>query len=482
MASCVYSQAQTFADAARYAEYMPLGTARTVGAGSSFGAMGGDFSVVGINPAGIGYYYKSELTVSPGVGLTSADAVLNAGDAGTDSQNKNGFGLDNLGYVSANFDPNRNWFTSNYAVGLSRSKSFGREYQFGGSSVGSIAERWQANADGVAPDQLDRFETGPAFDAGVLIPVGDDLYDIDIFNDDVITKSQDVSQSGYINELNVAWAGNYKNKFSIGVSAAIPFLSFKEEKRYNESLNIPGEFENSLLYSEDLSTTGAGINLKAGMIYNLNPIRIGAAIHSPTWFTMEEEFSTSVDYTYRYLTGTVDTGSGRGESGDGGFTYDLTTPWKAVGSIGSLLNFGVVKGFVNADVEYVDYTNTSFDLTADSDNFGDTQYEAELNTEIDNRLNSGINIRLGTELAISHFRVRAGYAILKNPYTDQEDNTVISAGLGYRNDGYFIDLGYRLENRSEQYSPYAVADINREPTTSLDTNRGRLVATFGFLF
>jgi len=44
-----FGQSQTIDDAVRYSEIMPLGSARSVGVGSSFGAMGGDFSVISIN-------------------------------------------------------------------------------------------------------------------------------------------------------------------------------------------------------------------------------------------------------------------------------------------------------------------------------------------------------------------------------------------------------------------------------------------------
>lgn len=480
LSSFVYSQ--TFEDAVRYSEYMPLGTARTVGAGSSFGAMGGDYSVISINPAGIGFFYKNEFTVSPGLGLTNTEATLNEGNTGSEKLNKTGFGVDNLGYVSANFDPESDWYTSNYAIGISRSKSFGREYRFEGVSQGTIAERWQQLADGLSPDELNIFETGLAFDSGVLIEGDNNSYDIDLYSDDEVSKSQAVRQSGFINELSLGWASNYRNIISFGISAGIPFLSFSEEKIYSESFNFDGEFNNDLSFTQDLSATGAGINIKAGMIYNLSPIRVGLAFHTPTWYTIEEEYATSVDYRYEYLN-PFENGGSLEESGPGEFTYNLSSPWKAIGSIGTLLNFGIIKGFVNADVEYINYKNVNFNLTVDSDSFEDSRYEDELNAEIDDRLNSGVNLRLGTELAINSIRVRAGYAMLKSPYKGQPSNTAISLGTGYRfSDNFYIDLGYRLETASEQYSPYASADESRDPNTTLDSNYGRAVATFGFKF
>jgi len=45
--------AQSLTDAVRYSTLIPGGTARAMGVGGSFGAMGGDFGVLTINPAGI---------------------------------------------------------------------------------------------------------------------------------------------------------------------------------------------------------------------------------------------------------------------------------------------------------------------------------------------------------------------------------------------------------------------------------------------
>ena len=43
------------------------GTARFVGMGGAFGALGGDFSSISINPAGLGVYRSSEFVFSPGM-------------------------------------------------------------------------------------------------------------------------------------------------------------------------------------------------------------------------------------------------------------------------------------------------------------------------------------------------------------------------------------------------------------------------------
>jgi hypothetical protein len=50
------NQAQDLADALRYSNLSVSGTARAGAMGNAFGALGGDFTSAGINPAGIGVY------------------------------------------------------------------------------------------------------------------------------------------------------------------------------------------------------------------------------------------------------------------------------------------------------------------------------------------------------------------------------------------------------------------------------------------
>ncbi|PLX19472.1 MAG: hydrocarbon degradation protein, partial [Marinilabiliales bacterium] len=50
------------------------GTARFVGMGGAFGGLGGDFSSIAINPAGLGVYRSSELVFSPGMAYSSNEA------------------------------------------------------------------------------------------------------------------------------------------------------------------------------------------------------------------------------------------------------------------------------------------------------------------------------------------------------------------------------------------------------------------------
>ncbi|MBE3085421.1 MAG: UPF0164 family protein, partial [Bacteroidetes bacterium] len=57
--------AQNVDDALRYSQVFYGGTARFMSMGGAFTALGGDMSSLSQNPAGIGVFRSSELTISP---------------------------------------------------------------------------------------------------------------------------------------------------------------------------------------------------------------------------------------------------------------------------------------------------------------------------------------------------------------------------------------------------------------------------------
>ena len=73
------------------------GTARSMGVGGAFGALGADFSAAGINPAGIGFNRKREFMVTPGMSFGKSSATF----YGENTQdNINRFYLGNVGLIT----------------------------------------------------------------------------------------------------------------------------------------------------------------------------------------------------------------------------------------------------------------------------------------------------------------------------------------------------------------------------------------------
>lgn len=104
-----------------------------------------------------------------------------------------------------------------------------------------------------------------------------------------VDQYQEIREKGYLGEFSIAGGTNYKDKLYLGAVLGIQWTYDKQRILYSE---IAEENAPSLLdfyeFRQYRRTRGTGINLKLGLIYRPVPaIRLGAAIHLPTWFTME---------------------------------------------------------------------------------------------------------------------------------------------------------------------------------------------------
>ncbi|MEN0005506.1 MAG: hypothetical protein AAF798_15250 [Bacteroidota bacterium] len=472
-------QAQTVSDALRLSSYQIGGTARTVGVGGSMSALGTDFATIAINPAGLAQYRKSEFSITPTLLVTDTESALTEGSftpLSTDSRTN--FNLNNLGVVFARRPRASRWKTANFALGFNRIANFNRKFFYEGSSEGSIVDRFQEQAN--ANDSLDPFESELAFNAGALLCCDDDnLYVSDvelappgaeIFRDELVTTR------GSINEILIGFAGNYDDKISIGATIGIPIITYTEERIYREEdqgTSFDGDipFFDELEYGYNLTTTGAGLNLKLGFIYRLNQMfRFGFSAHTPSIFWLDDSFNANLAYEF-----TEDNESFRGEetSPDGIFDYQLRTPWRLIASTGIVIG---KYGFISGEVEWVDYTNLQFDLGQETDT------ERFINRAIEEDLSAAINARLGGEIAIERFRVRAGINFLQSAIEgDDSFNTAYSFGAGIRERSFFLDFAYRITQVEENYFPYTTAET---PIQVIDNsiNNNQFMLTAGFRF
>lgn len=483
MATTAFSQSLT--DALRYSTVYPGGTARTAGAGGAFGALGGDFGGITINPASLATYRSSEFTFSPGIRNEKTESILQGSTLST-SNSENHFGLENLGLVLSNQPIASDWYTSNLAIGFNKIANFDRSYNFSGATIGSITERWVELANGLNFQQLDDFEAYPAYSTGAIYDFEEDgFYETDFqgLPDQAVSKGQFVDQEGSINELSLTWAGNYKNKMSIGLGVGIPFLSFEELKTYYEE-DPNGEIPifDDLEYTEYLNTTGTGVNLKAGFIYTpARVLRIGASVQSPTWYFLTDDYDTNVAYSFTDSQGAQ---SYDESSPAGTFRYRFRAPWIATISAATLYKAGDIQGFVSADLEYKDYSSANYNLTANSVEEADREYGRLLNAEINQELTSAASIRLGTELAYKKLRLRGGVQLTQSAFEADDGATseTLSLGIGVREDKFFIDLGLIHRTSELGYIPYVVSNDSRNQLVINDFTTNNWIVTLGYKF
>lgn len=473
--SC-YAIAQGVSEAMRYSFTGTGGTARTVGVGGAFGAMGGDYSVVNINPAGIATYKKGEFTLTPSFTKVNTLSKL-VNDANQVSRNRNIVALDNIGLVFTNKRG-----TSSFTIGYSKIADLSKSFTYSGTTVGSITERFRERANGKNIDDLDDFEGYAAYNVGAILDADSNaVYESDFDNFSSPAKTQIVTQSGYINELSVAWGKKINEKVFFGASIGIPFINFEETKSYEEfDPQNKNPIFTSLKYDEYLQTTGAGANLKVGIILQpIKGVRIGGAIHTPTYYKLNDDYNTALsysyfdgkDYKYDY------------QSPNGSFQYKFNTPAKLIGSIGYIYDFGKIKGFINGDAEWVDYNTGRFDFTAYSSDPSERTYTNDINQEIETYLGSALNLRIGTEMVYEKIRLRAGIESGQDPISANSARIQsLSYGLGYRENNFFIDFGLRTRSSQEGYVPYVLTNPARENVVNNRVAFTKGVVTIGFKF
>ena len=471
----VNTYGQSARDAIFFSQFDLGGTARTVGVGGSLGALGGDFAVVSSNPAGLATYRSSELVITPTYYFASTDSRLENNPSLSDDKSK--FNFNNIGWVNAR-DPRGYWRTSNIAVGMNKIANFNNRSAFRGTSIGSITDRYLQLAGGLLIDELDDFEAGPAWEVIAIDNLnytGDDPIDDGQYTSDYqlaeapdLFKESSEEISGAINELNFSMAGNLEDKIYLGWGVGIPIVKYERVRDYTENDQdgtIP--FFNQLDYQERLDISGAGVNFKFGMIYRANQsMRMGLAIHTPTWYSLEETFTTSIIYDSDELR--------TSQSPENTFSYSFSSPWRFIGSFGYLVN---KSGFLTAEVEYNNYAGSSFGLEEGFD------FDQNLlNRDIDDLYDGSLTVRAGGEFAVKKLRLRAGIQAAQNPYRSSDDfQLAYSAGLGLRAGRFLVDLAYKRSMQEINTEPYAV-DQFAVATLTKDITVNRLLLTLGVRF
>lgn len=464
--------AQTVQDALRLSTFDWSGTARAAGAGGSMGALGADFSVASTNPAGLAWFRSSDFTITPTLWMYDTDASLQNGNNPMVNTNGSKFGLDNFGIVISNTPNSMNWRTSNIAIGFNRLANFNQTFEYRGESLGSRMDRFAELANTGGIDDL--FEASLAFDAlGLIDDNGTYRTDFEQNPDALVDKTQTVTTTGSINELVFSMAGNYQEKIMIGFTLGIPFVTLTDNRVYRETDpddEVP--FFEAMQFEENLRTTGAGINLKLGLIYRLNQMtRLGLAIHSPTAFALDDAYDTQMQYDYS--DNGLQSGFATSPADVLPFEYSLVTPWRFIGSGGFIINRS---GFISADIEWVNYGGARFRYP----DFATA--EQEVNDEIQEGLTSALNIRVGGEFVYDVFRFRGGIGLLQSgSESDTDLRQVYSLGAGFRRNAFSLDAAYRLQTGSDPFTPYRTTSAP-EQSVAKDFTNNRIILTLGFKF
>ncbi len=462
---------QTEVDALRYSQLTFGGTARYMSTGGAFGALGADFSVLSMNPAGIGLYKKSEMTFTPSLFTSKTESIFN-NNPGEDS--KYNFNFSNFGLVFA-FDADNGqsseWKNVQFGFGVNRINNFNnRTIISGDNTKTSLMDDYILKANGTASDDLNPFDTELAWDTYLLDPSsnGTNNY-LSRVPMGGVKQTKEITSWGSMNEMVFSFGGNYNDKLYLGATMGVPHLRYYEESVYTEEdvTDTISGFKSFTVY-DNLETKGSGFNFKFGMIYRINDwVRIGAAVHTPTFYTMHDNYS-------KKITSNLDTGNYEAESPQGVYDYQLTTPMRAIGSIAFIIG---KRGLISADYEFIDYSTARLR----SEENQSMNAFSEVNSKINSIYTTANNIRVGAEWNLAPIKIRGGYALYGNPFKsgiNDGTSTSYTVGFGFREKEYFLDFAYVYSIYSEDYYLYPSVGTS----TQLDRTTNNFLMTLGFKF
>jgi hypothetical protein len=168
--------------------------------------------------------------------------------------------------------------------------------------------------------------------------------------------------------------------------------------------------------------------------------------------------------------------------------YSMTTPIKMMVSGSYVFNeiedVRKQKGFLTADIEYVNHKGSSFYSANENTTTDDKSYYQSLNNVINNQYKGNFNFRLGSELKFNTLMTRLGFAYYTNPYQDKEIKArqmLLSGGVGYRHHGIFIDLTYVYSIKKDVNFPYRLEDRSNTFAT-IDNKQGNIILSVGCKF
>lgn len=510
------TQAQYTRDVLLFSQGDNGGTARFKAMGNASTALGGDISSITNNPAGLGYFNQSDISVT-GRYLNNKNKTNYFGQNSNSS--KNNFNLDNAGIVfhlpsyrnGGNLE--KGWLNFNVGIAYNRNYVYDNRLEYRGVNTDNS----------ITHSFADRLAT-----EGNAGGWGQDFYKNSFMVDDDPNNSQDfypiaigkkmgsypgneqvnsVYEKGSKSESVLSFGANYSNKLYLG--ASLGFTSFRYSTgnlftEYGQTMteaqltayNSKSVFLNpknpeyqyldndyELFETYNQITDGTGIDFKLGMIYKFTPtFSMGFTAKSPTFMNIKDDSEnyTKINYFLPNANEARAQFITNDKIGVSSWEYNMNTPYRL--SLGASQLFS--RGLITADVEWADYAAIRY---KDAGGYNKLQ-EDRMNQSIKDTYQGAINARIGGEVLFDNvFSGRAGFNYSGNPYknadyTDYTGSLGVGAKLGR---GMYIDLtgAYNAVNFKE--NPYIIDEAHwksSSPLADIKNQRTSVILTIGSKF
>jgi putative membrane protein len=504
--------AQNYKDALRYSTEDLDGTARFKGMSGAFGAIGGDFSAISINPAGSSVFSGGQIGGTLGSNVTKNTITYN----GTQVKNRDtDFNLNQFGAVFPIPISTSGWKKISFGFNYQNTKNFdASNFSFSGKSDQNLGDYFKYYADGIQQQDLllETYQNKVVVDRNTLQDIyfnmgragGNRAYTLrnallghyvglirpHIGRDEIKTTDSDavanailqetqydknVSDganqnfervtSGGVTRYNFNFSTQYDDFLYLGLNLNAHRINQKDKLSHWETYGSTSTITNAYFENEFL-TKGSGFSFQLGAIVKATKdLRLGVTYTSPTWYTFNQEYT-------QYLSTNNRTSFADPRVIVTLPDYKFRTPGSWTASAAYLFSKYAI---VSVDYIYKDYKNLHFRSAAKNSE----------NDIIEKQLGETSTVRIGTEFRIpiktketaNYVSLRAGYRYEQSPYRMKVapigDLNGYSFGAGVTLGGIRLDASYDIAKQTNLYQMYE----------TVLTDNAQIKSTYGnFLF
>jgi hypothetical protein len=484
VASALPTFAQNYdVDAFRFSGASNSATARFNALGGAQTSIGGDLTSLYGNPAGVGMFTKSEFSFTPSFNINNNET--NFLGTGT-TQNSSHVNLNNMGIVfntpvAKTGDLTSGVLSFNFGVGYQKTNFFKNDINFNGGLVNAngISDYFaeQANKEGKIPGDIGSDVTYASYLGYLIDNNGSTTTSYKPLTAKDADQNLRLSTKGNQSNVDFSMGLNISNKLYLGATFGLASINYRSNNTLNEQglTIVKDNLGNNRVYNynanfaSNYDTQGSGVNFKIGAI--LKPVyefRIGLSLETPTWYAITDNYSENLslkDIKNKMVSG----------KDSYPFEYRLSTPLKLNGGISYFIG---KKGFLTANINFVDYNGIKFSSNSAS-------IDVKTNAALSSQYKEALNYSFGAEFKlIDNLMIRGGYSSIGNPYKNIDFKSQnYSGGLGYKFGSYYIDgaLIVNKNNIQTQYYSYGLS-TQTEPVANRVTQTTNLSITFGARF
>lgn len=428
-------------------------SARVSAMGGAFASLGADLSSMSINPAGLGMYRSSALSISGNFTNSSFSNNMFGGVDKDKSFSFNQIGLALNLYQGAGSLAS---FTFGFAYNKLADLNYYNVYDLNTSNV-SIAEFFAEQMWGV-PDTMIGTDCDPfrnpdinvdewggvlAYQTYLIDPVvgadGTTSYVVSGLPLDMLVSPWFYNTSeGSVGEYTFSGGMNFGNYLYLGATIGIQDIAQSLYYHYSELYSpqsTDGNILNRMSFNSCVNTYGSGINFKVGAILRPIPsLRLGVAYHSATLVEVLRDYSTNMLTKFgnddKYSEASLVNSN----------SVDYSSPNKLL--LGASWQLGE-RALVSVDYDFVWYKNTNFHT-------GYAYVDDVLDAAVDADCATSHNFRLGAELRpLNQLYLRGGYAFYGSPFGSEVQKAIDNGDPFYgcyktSTQNYSLGVGWRF--------------------------------------